>query len=252
MPPEGRRGHLLAARGGTLFIDDCERLPEAAQQLLLAATDAKPGLLTGLGGLQERPDVRVIFATNHDLDALVESRRIRPDLRFRAPHTLRLPPLRDRRSDIVLLARHFATQFRARLLERALVALVRFDWPGNVRQLRETVERAAEVANSVARLKKGDANVQASRVDLLLDHLLLLPDDHRRTVASLGDSEVSSQFWSLIVAAAGGSGPDPSKPPNGLYSRMAEVSGYDRSHAWRMYRRWVLGLTDAEDGQATA
>ncbi|MFT3693025.1 MAG: sigma 54-interacting transcriptional regulator [Kofleriaceae bacterium] len=145
-------GVIRSADGGTLFLDEIGELPLDIQPKLLRFLDA--GEVFPLGA--ERPvtvDVRVIAATNRDLAAEVARGRFRQDLFYRL-HVVPLvvPPLRDRRDDIVPLARHFVKLIagdRPRLptlAPDALAALRDYNWPGNVRELRNAVERALAYA----------------------------------------------------------------------------------------------------------
>ncbi|MEX2283769.1 MAG: sigma-54 dependent transcriptional regulator [Gemmatimonadota bacterium] len=144
-----RRGAFEQAGKGTLFLDEIGELPLPAQSKLLRALEARE--LTRLGA--EKPiaiEARVVAATHRDLDADVEAKRFRQDLYFRLNvHVLRVPPLRDRPSDIPVLVEHFLTSLCARFGMRrmnidagALELLGSYDWRrNNVRELRNIVER---------------------------------------------------------------------------------------------------------------
>ncbi len=143
------RGYFEMAHRGTLFLDEVGEMPLHLQVRLLRVLEDHR--VRRVGG--ERPikvDVRVMAATNRDLEAEMKARRFRPDLYYRmAVVTLTVPSLRERREDIPLLVRHYLDYFRA-LLGRpvtgvtadALDALVAHDWPGNVRELINVLERA--------------------------------------------------------------------------------------------------------------
>ena len=134
-----REGAFEAADGGTLFLDEIGELPLELQPKLLRALEAREVRRVG----QNRPkrvDVRVIAATNRDLEPEVNRDRFREDLYYRlAKLTVRVPPLRDRLEDIPLLVQAFATR---PFPEAALEDLALHDWPGNVRELRNYVERS--------------------------------------------------------------------------------------------------------------
>jgi DNA-binding NtrC family response regulator len=145
---ERRPGYFEQAQSGTLFLDEIAELPLEQQPRLLRALETLR--VRRLGGVEEiLLDVRVVAATHRDLRAAVAERQFRADLYHRlAGVELVLPPLRERRADIPLLARRFLDDLRAELGERelgadALAALVAHDWPGNVRELRHAVQRAA-------------------------------------------------------------------------------------------------------------
>jgi two-component system response regulator AtoC len=145
-----RAGLLEQASGGTLFLDEIAELPLAMQVKLLRVL--QDDSVRRLGDDEERPvDVRLVAATNRDLEAEVAARRFREDLFHRINVVaLRVPPLRERRDDIPLLVAHFIARANQRLglalrgvSAEAMRVLVDFAWPGNVRELENTVERAA-------------------------------------------------------------------------------------------------------------
>ncbi len=144
-----RRGRFEQADGGTLFLDEIGDMSPAMQAKLLRVL--QDGEITRLGGTGElRVDVRVISATNRDLDALIAAGRFREDLQHRINTlSLRTPALRERREDVPTLAAYFAAaacrrnHWRARgLAPDALAALAELPFKGNVRELRNVVERA--------------------------------------------------------------------------------------------------------------
>jgi DNA-binding NtrC family response regulator len=148
-----RAGVFEAAGSGTLFLDEVGELSEAAQAKLLRAIEERR--VTRVGATSEIPvDVRLIAATNRSLEAASGSGAFRADLRYRLSVVgIELPPLRERREDIVPLALHFLNHFAARhdipprpLSEAARRALLAYDWPGNVRELRNAMERAVVLA----------------------------------------------------------------------------------------------------------
>jgi DNA-binding NtrC family response regulator len=141
-----RRGAMLEAHGGTVFLDEIGELPLEVQPVLLRAIEKRAVCRVGATS-HERADTRVVAATHRDLRKEVAAGRFREDLYYRlAVMRLRLPPLRERGADIELLARHFAralSQGREALWRPGdLELLCRQRWPGNVRELRNVVERA--------------------------------------------------------------------------------------------------------------
>src|SRR3569832_1453548 len=144
-----RVGLLAQADGGTLFLDELAELPASVLALLLRVLLERRLRLIG-GDSEVGFDVRVIAATNRDLEAMVQQREFREDLYYRINVVqLPLPPLRVRAGDVLLLAQHFIAHF-ARMFERdvrglsagAADRLLRHTWPGNVRALRNAMERA--------------------------------------------------------------------------------------------------------------
>ena len=151
-----RRGAFESASGGTLFLDEVGELSPGVQAKLLRVLEN--GMIKRVGGAAEmKVDVRVVAATNRDLDAEVAAGRFRQDLLFRLNvHVLRVPPLRERLSDIPLLAEHFlAITCEAfgrpahHLSEAAAARLARYDWQrNNVRELRNVIERMVIAAGA--------------------------------------------------------------------------------------------------------
>ncbi|OYV66240.1 MAG: sigma-54-dependent Fis family transcriptional regulator, partial [Gemmatimonadetes bacterium 21-71-4] len=148
-----RVGRFELADGGTLFLDEIANLSAAMQAKLLRVLQT--GEFERVGSSKtRRVDVRVLAATNADLRAEVAAGRFREDLFFRLNTVeLHLPPLRERRDDLPLLATHFLQQFAAHyrrpvtgFAPDAMSALLRYSWPGNVRELAHTVERAILLA----------------------------------------------------------------------------------------------------------
>lgn len=139
---KARVGRFEAADGGTLFLDEIGNLPLAGQVKLLRVLET--GQFERLGSSKTRQTrVRVLSATNADLRAMVKAGSFREDLFYRLNLIeLKLPPLAERRDDVLPLAEHFLAG-RARLGEAAREALLAHRWPGNVRELKNAVERAA-------------------------------------------------------------------------------------------------------------
>jgi len=144
-----RKGYFEMAHGGTLFLDEIGDMPVSLQAKLLRVLE--DGRVTPLGSSRERQvDVRVVAATNVDLQMQIESGAFRQDLYFRlAQYTVFVPPLRERREDIGLLAQHFLKLFAAEmgmptptLDHAAQSALEDYPFPGNVRELKNVIERA--------------------------------------------------------------------------------------------------------------
>ncbi len=139
---KARVGRFEAADGGTLFLDEIGNLPLAGQVKLLRVLET--GQFERLGSSKTRQvKVRVLSATNADLRSMVKSGTFREDLFYRLNLIeLKLPPLAERRDDVLPLAEHFLAG-RARLSDAAREALLAHRWPGNVRELKNAVERAA-------------------------------------------------------------------------------------------------------------
>lgn len=150
---QSRLGRFERAEGGTLFLDEIGTLNEVGQAKLLRALQERE--IERVGDIKTRPvNVRVVAATNDDLEQLVRDGRFRADLYYRLNvFPIILPPLRERRDDIPLLAQHFLVKY-ARLHEKnvaglsykALSTLMSYDFPGNVRELENIIERGVILA----------------------------------------------------------------------------------------------------------
>jgi DNA-binding NtrC family response regulator len=152
---ERHTGKFIEASGGTLFLDEVGELPPAAQVKLLRAI--QEGEVEPVGGRKPlKVDVRIVSATNRDLIADVKAGRFREDLFYRLHvFPITVPPLRDRIADIPALARHFLVRFAAEEKKRirlitpeALHVLSTYRWPGNIRQLENTLFRAVVLAEN--------------------------------------------------------------------------------------------------------
>jgi DNA-binding NtrC family response regulator len=152
---ERRPGKFELAAGGTIFLDEIGELPLGAQGKLLRVIEEKTVDRIGARA-PVAVDVRVVAATNRDLQSAAEVGEFRRDLYFRlAVFPVHIPALRERGDDVVLLARHFAAQFgkelrrrEATLSDEAVAALRAHSWPGNVRELENAIERACILADS--------------------------------------------------------------------------------------------------------
>lgn len=157
-----RAGLFEAAQNGTLFLDEVGELQPAAQAKLLRALEERT--ITPVGATAPRKvDVRLVAATHRPLDDMVRDGGFREDLMYRLKViTLVMPPLRDRREDIMPLVAHFISQLAERhgrpalqLSDAARSAILSYSWPGNVRELRNVLERALVLADG-KRIEVGD------------------------------------------------------------------------------------------------
>ncbi|UWG98088.1 sigma 54-interacting transcriptional regulator [Dehalobacter sp. DCM] len=177
----GKAGLFEAANHGTLFLDEIGELPLSFQAKLLRVVES--GQLRRIGGLNDRPiDVRLVAATNRNLEKMTEVGSFRSDLFYRLNvFPIHIPPLRERREDIIPLATMFMELFRKKYNPAAeldldtLLSLQSHDWPGNVRELRNVIER--QVINSLMITSSGKDLEQISSLlpreyqdDYLLGH----------------------------------------------------------------------------------
>jgi Nif-specific regulatory protein len=151
---EDRQGLFEVANGGTLFLDEIGDCPPDLQTRLLRVLDQ--GVIRRVGDSDPVPvDVRIIAATHHDLGSDVQAGKFRQDLFYRlGVFTIRTPPLRERREDIPLLVQHFIDRFCRKhrkgvlgVTDEALERFADYDFPGNVRELENEVERAFTLAD---------------------------------------------------------------------------------------------------------
>ena len=159
-----RIGRFELANHGTVFLDEVGEIPLELQPKLLRVLQERE--FERLGSARTlRTDARLIAATNRDLAAMVEEQQFRPDLYYRLNvFPIRVPPLRERPEDIPMLVRHFVQQFSRRtnrnidtIPSETMNALVRYDWPGNIRELQNVIERAVIVSTgTVLRVQMGE------------------------------------------------------------------------------------------------
>jgi formate hydrogenlyase transcriptional activator len=147
-------GRFELANKGTLFLDEIGDLPLELQPKLLRVIQEKQFERLG-GAATIRTDVRVVCATHRDLTEMIEKREFRTDLFYRlSVFPITLPPLRERREDILLLVHHFARSYADRIrkpitaiADEFMAALARHSWPGNVRELQNFIERSVILSN---------------------------------------------------------------------------------------------------------
>jgi len=180
-----KMGLIRLADGGTLFLDEIGDMPLPLQAKVLKVLET--GQMMPLGDTREKTvDIRVLAATNRDLGQMIREGRFREDLYYRLNvFEVRMPPLRERRDDIRILARHFLERFSrengkrlSRISDEAMRALADYAWPGNVRELRNVMERAVVLASGEAveaadlpeKVREGGASVGESLRDQLAYH----------------------------------------------------------------------------------
>ncbi|WP_438016314.1 sigma-54 dependent transcriptional regulator [Sorangium sp. So ce315] len=225
-----RSGLFARAHGGTLFLDEIGELPVALQPKLLRALQER--VVRPVGADDEIPvDVRVIAATNRDLETAIEERRFREDLYYRINVVhVALPPLRSRGADVLLLAQHFLERF-ATLKQRpikglsapAAEKLMAYAWPGNVRELQNCIERAVALARydqiTVDDLPEKIRTYRRS-------HVLVSSDDPNELVPM---EEVERRYILRVLEVVGGN-----------KSQAAQILGFDRATLYRKLERYGM------------
>jgi DNA-binding NtrC family response regulator len=223
-----KKGLFEEARGGTIFLDEIGEMSPALQVRLLRALEL--GEVRPVGASRAtRVDVRVIAATHRDLERAVQEGHFRQDLFYRLHvFAVHVPPLRERRADVSLLATHFLAAFRAKgrgaasLSAGALEALTGHDWPGNVRELENTLERL------VAEARGGTIDI-SDLPPVFREKPISLEEPLFTGLPSL--EEMEKRYLRHVLTAV-----------KGNRSRAAEVLGIDRRTLYRMAERFGLDL----------
>jgi DNA-binding NtrC family response regulator len=230
-----KRGLFELADGGTLFLDEIGDMgPKMQAQLLRTLQD---GEVRPVGGNDSiKVDVRIVCATNKDLEAEVKAARFREDLYFRINVvTVRLPPLRERPSDIPILIAHFLAKIaqregrpQASMSREALEVLQSHAWPGNVRELENAVERAVAVAKGDVVLPSDlPSEIHGSRIAPTGGLL-----DDRPTLA-----ELEKRYIALVLSECGGN-----------KKKAAEKLGIDRRTLYRALERAGVATGPDDEG----
>jgi two-component system response regulator HydG len=223
-----RTGLFALADGGTLFLDEIGEMPLEMQPKLLRALQERT--VRPVGANTEVPfDARVITATNRDLESEVYEKRFREDLYYRINVVkIELPPLRERGMDTIHLAGHFLGNFAAKgnkgaltLSEGAAEKLLAYNWPGNVRQLENCMERAVALARfnqiSVDDLPENVRGYSADRFVVAVDEMA--------EVVSM--DELERRYIHRVLALV-----------EGNKSRAAQLLGFDRRTMYRKLERY--------------
>lgn len=223
-----KQGLFVAARGGTFFLDEVGEMTPATQVKVLRVLQERE--LVPVGATETIPvDVRIIAATNRDLEEEIRRGSFRSDLYYRLNViTLHLPPLKDRSEDIPLLTEHFLQRFAARrnlpppkISAEALAALQHYDWPGNVRELENALERAVVLSPA------GEIPVSALPARITSRKSEPLVSDRLPPNPSLEIIERAYILWVLQSEA-------------GNKTRAAEVLGIDPSTLYRKLVRYGI------------
>lgn len=227
-----RKGLAQEADGGTLFLDEVGELPLEVQPQLLRFLET--GEIRPIGQNRSiRVDTRVVAATNRDLAAMIKDGRFREDLYYRLNVLpLEIPPLRERREDVALLAEHFRERFTRRfgrsveaISKKALLVLKSYEWPGNVRELENVLERAIMLARGT---------------ELRPEHLFLSADDDRGSSAGpgqgVGDTISLAELEKLHILAV-------LKAVAGNQKKAAAILEISKSTLWRKLKEYGIDAT---------
>jgi two-component system response regulator HydG len=226
---EARAGLFVQARGGTLFLDEIGDMPMTLQPKILRALQERKVRAVG-SNAEVVTDVRIVAATNRDLEDAIDEKRFREDLYFRLNVIhIPLPPLRSRAGDVLPLAQHFLETFAARagkqvtgIAPPAAEKLVSYAWPGNVRELQNCIERAIALARFdqivVEDLPEKIRSYRAT-------HVLVTGDDPSELVPM---EEVERRYVLRVLEAVGGN-----------KTAAARVLGFERKTLYRKIERWA-------------
>lgn len=234
-----RAGLLEQAHGGTLFLDDVADMPATTQAKILRVLTEQVFQRVG-GSRMVRVDVRVISATSRDLAAEIAAGRFREDLYYRLNVVpVRLPPLSERREDVAELARYFLARYAAErglptpaMSDDALAAMQTYDWPGNVRQLRNVIERTMIMAPA-----SGMASIDIDMLppEVTAEPARLVPGQAVRSIMGTPLREAREAFEREYLRAQ-------IRRFSGNISRTAAFIGMERSALHRKLK--VLGLAE--------
>ncbi len=224
-----KQGLFAAARGGTFFLDEIGEMSPATQVKLLRVLQEREAI--PVGGTEAIPvDVRVVAATNRDLEDDIKRGRFRSDLYYRLNViAIQLPPLRDRRDDIPVFVEAFLTKIAQeheeplkRISDETMEAILAYDWPGNVRELENALERAVV-------LTKGDA-IDHSAMPEKLTQRRAEPLVAERPHANPTLDVIERAYITWVLQSEGGN-----------KTRAAEVLGIDPSTLYRKLGRYEVG-----------
>jgi two-component system response regulator HydG len=226
---EAHAGLFVQAKGGTLFLDEIGDMPLGLQPKLLRVLQERS--VRPLGAKGEVPvDVRIVAATNRDIEAALEEGRFREDLYYRINVVqIRLPPLRARRADILPLALHFIRRFAETskkdvtgLSKEVAEKLVAYGWPGNVRELQNSMERAV----ALTRLQEICVEDLPEKIrDYRASHVVVVADDDPAELVSL--EEMEKRYILRVLDAVAGN-----------KTAAARVLGVERKTLYRKLERW--------------
>jgi len=221
-----KRGLLETARGGTVFLDEIGDMPLSMQVKLLRVLQER--VMMRVGGVEEIPvDIRIVAATNKNLKQEIECGTFRQDFYYRLNViTLHVPRLADRKDDILLLSLHFLRKFAklqgkdvARISDEAAKILLSYEYPGNVRELENIMERAVTLSNG--------RTIENRHLPVDLQQLAFRVRRPQKEFLTLDENERDYIIWVL-------------KQVDDNKTKAAEILGIDRVSLWRKIKRYRL------------
>ncbi len=238
---EGHPGKFELANGGTIFLDEIGDMPLELQASLLRVLQSKE--IVRIGGKQKKEiDVRIMAATNVDLLESVQKKNFRSDLYYRLNVlSVEVPPLRERKSDITLLANHFITSI-SRILgkdiegidEEARAILSTYDWPGNIRELENVIERAVNLASgsTISKAELPQAILNATGIPLESGHQAQIPT----LSSSLPEDAPRNRSYNLLVEALAAE--------RGNVSKTSERLGIPKRTLYRRIKKYNINIDE--------
>jgi len=225
-----KKGLIESADGGTLFLDEIGDIESGIQAKLLRVLET--GQFRRVGSNMDRvANVRVVAATNRDLESMSQQGGFRSDLYYRlSAFIVEVPPLRERRDDIPALVEHFVSNhdFSRRINKKvstgAMRSLVAYDWPGNIRELKNVVERSLILSRDSTKIKRehlGQCGEQATQ-----DRMVNLAFDHEPTL-----EEVQKQYLSMVM-----------QRHLGHRSQVAQTLGISERNVYRLIQKYDLKI----------
>ncbi|MBT2971068.1 MAG: sigma-54 dependent transcriptional regulator [Candidatus Thiodiazotropha sp. (ex Ctena orbiculata)] len=223
-----KKGLIEGAEGGTLFLDEIGEINSNGQAKLLRVLET--GQYRRLGSTKDlNANVRIVAATNRDLESMSSEGGFRSDLFFRLnAFNIEMPPLRNRRDDIPELAKHFltnhnfSTRVNKNLSSSAIRSLISYDWPGNIRELKNVIERAIILSGERQSIKP--EHFAFTRALGKSDGVVSLSFDHDPSLEELEASYLSYQL----------------KKYSGRRAKVAQVMGISERSIYRMIKRYSL------------
>jgi DNA-binding NtrC family response regulator len=221
-----KRGLLEAAQGGTIFLDEIGDMPLSMQVKLLRVLQERT--MMRVGGTEEiRVDIRVVAATNKNLKLAVERGTFRQDFYYRLNViTLHVPRLAERKDDILLLGLHFLQKIAkaqakpvGTISDEAIRVLLSYEYPGNVRELENIIERAVTLANGVT--------IETHHLPADLQQFAFRVRQPQRELLTLDENEREYILWVL-------------RQVNDNKTKAAEILGIDRVSLWRKIKRYNI------------
>lgn len=231
-----KSGKFEVANKGTIFLDEIGDMPLKLQSKILRVLQEKE--FDRVGGTKPiKVDVRFIAATNKNLENMVKEGRFREDLYFRLNvFTIFLPPLKERKEDIPLIVERFLKDAPTKLgvNSAALQLLIGYNWPGNIRELQNTIERATVMTDS------GEIETQhlPDRVNMGFTGGILEPSEEGRNTVSI-DDQIKEIEKGIIIEAL--------KKTNGVQIKAAEMLGINQRSLWHRVKKYAIDVKEIKN-----